>query len=80
LSDARRRVGDRVALQGNLDPCVLYASKEAIRKEVAATLASFGHGDGHIFNLGHGIHPGINPEHAGAMIDAVHELSKPYHS
>jgi uroporphyrinogen decarboxylase len=80
LSDARRRVGDRVALQGNLDPCVLYASKEAIRKEVAATLESFGHGDGHVFNLGHGIHPGINPEHAGAMIDAVHELSKPYHS
>ncbi len=80
LEDARRRVGDRVALQGNLDPCVLYASKDAVRREVAKTLESFGHGNGHVFNLGHGIHPGIDPEHARAMIDAVHELSRPYHT
>ena len=80
LADARRRVGDRVALQGNLDPSVLYASPEAIRAQVGKVLASFGKGDGHVFNLGHGIHPGIDPEHAGAMIEAVHELSRPYHA
>ena len=80
LADARRRVGDQVALQGNLDPSVLYASPEHIREQVARVLASFGKGDGHVFNLGHGIHPGINPEHAGAMIEAVHELSRAYHS
>jgi uroporphyrinogen decarboxylase len=79
LDDARRRVGDRVALQGNLDPCVLYAPVERIRGEVARVLAEFGSGPGHIFNLGHGIHPGVNPEHAGAMIRAVHELSPAYH-
>nr|WP_282571410.1 uroporphyrinogen decarboxylase [Methylonatrum kenyense] len=79
LGDARRRVGERVALQGNLDPSVLYASPETIREKVAETLASFGHGSGHVFNLGHGIHPEVRPEHAGAMIDAVHELSPAYH-
>jgi uroporphyrinogen decarboxylase len=79
LGDARGRVGDRVALQGNLDPCVLYASPEKIRRAVGDALASFGHGNGHVFNLGHGIHPTVDPEHAGVMIDAVHELSKPYH-
>jgi len=80
LSDARRRVGDQVALQGNLDPSVLYASPQHIREQVAKVLASFGHGNGHVFNLGHGIHPGIKPEHAAAMIEAVHELSRPYHA
>jgi uroporphyrinogen decarboxylase len=79
LADARRAVADRVALQGNMDPCVLYASPERIRTEVAAVLASYGHGGGHVFNLGHGIHPDVNPEHAGAMVAAVHELSRPYH-
>ena len=80
LADARRRVGDQVALQGNLDPSVLYASPEHIREQVSRVLASFGKGDGHVFNLGHGIHPGINPEHAGAMIEAVHDLSRAYHT
>jgi len=80
LADARRRVGDQVALQGNLDPSVLYASPEHIREQVARVLASFGKGNGHVFNLGHGIHPGINPDHAGAMIEAVHELSREYHT
>src|SRR5210317_538573 len=80
LADARRRVGGQVALQGNLDPSVLYASPEHIREQVARVLASFGKGDGHVFNLGHGIHPGINPDHAGAMIEAVHELSRAYHT
>jgi uroporphyrinogen decarboxylase len=80
LADARRRVGDQVALQGNLDPSVLYASPEHIREQVARVLARFGKGAGHVFNLGHGIHPGINPDHAGAMIEAVHELSRAYHT
>lgn len=80
IAEARARVGDRVALQGNLDPCTLYASPEAIRKAVARTLAGYGKGSGHVFNLGHGIHPGIDPLHPGVMIDAVHELSRQYHS
>jgi uroporphyrinogen decarboxylase len=79
LSQARTRVGDRVALQGNMDPCVLYAAPERIRQEVALLLESFGQGSGHVFNLGHGIHPHVDPEHARVFIDAVHELSAPYH-
>jgi uroporphyrinogen decarboxylase len=79
LAEARARVGERVALQGNLDPSVLYASPEVIRQEVRRVLASFGHGPGHVFNLGHGIHPEVKPEHAGAMIDAVIEFSPAYH-
>ncbi len=80
LADARLAVRDRVALQGNLDPSVLYAPPEAIRAQVARVLESYGHGHGHVFNLGHGIHPDVNPEHAGAMIEAVHELSPAYHA
>ena len=79
IGQARRRVGHKVALQGNLDPSVLYAAPARIREEVAKVLASFGSGNGQVFNLGHGIHPGVNPEHAGAMIQAVHELSASYH-
>ncbi len=79
IGDARARVGDRVALQGNLDPCTLYASADVIRRSVAEILEGYGRGSGHVFNLGHGIHPAIPPEHAGAMIEAVHELSRPYH-
>jgi uroporphyrinogen decarboxylase len=79
LAEARAKVGERVALQGNLDPAVLYASPEVIREEVRQVLESFGHGDGHVFNLGHGIHPEVKPEHAGAMIQAVVELSPAYH-
>jgi uroporphyrinogen decarboxylase len=79
LDDARGRVGAQVALQGNLDPCVLYASPARIRAQVAALLADFGAHDGHVFNLGHGILPDVNPEHAGAMIAAVQELSPVYH-
>jgi len=80
IGDARQRVGHKVALQGNLDPCTLYASPDAIRHAVGGILESYGEGTGHVFNLGHGIHPAIPPEHAGAMIDAVHELSRPYHA
>ncbi|MEW6353333.1 MAG: uroporphyrinogen decarboxylase [Pseudomonadota bacterium] len=79
LDDARERVGDKVALQGNMDPAVLYAQPARIRAEVETILASYGKGNGHVFNLGHGIHQHVNPEHAAAFIDAVHELSKPYH-
>lgn len=79
LADARRAVKDTVALQGNLDPNCLYASPEVIRAQVANVLASYGHGHGHVFNLGHGIHPAVPPEHAAAMIAAVHELSPMYH-
>ncbi|MGD8407983.1 MAG: uroporphyrinogen decarboxylase [Thiohalophilus sp.] len=77
---ARQRVGQQVALQGNMDPCVLYASPERIRAEVAAILESYGSGPGHVFNLGHGIHQHVNPDHARAFIEAVHELSAPYHA
>jgi len=76
---ARARVGGLVALQGNMDPCLLYASPQRIRQEVATILEGFGQGAGHVFNLGHGIHPNIDPERAGAFIEAVHELSAPYH-
>lgn len=79
ISLARYQVGDKVALQGNMDPCVLYASPARIEAEVKDILAGFGHGTGHIFNLGHGIHPTINPDHVAALIDAVHKHSVPYH-
>ncbi len=79
IGEARRRVGDRVALQGNMDPCVLYASPERIRSEVSEILKDFGQGNGHVFNLGHGIHPSVDPEHMAALVDAVHSLSPPYH-
>jgi len=79
LADARRAVQDRVGLQGNLDPSVLYGPAAEIRRQVARVLESFGHGHGHVFNLGHGIHPDVPPEHALAMVEAVHELSPRYH-
>lgn len=80
IGEARRRVGDKVALQGNMDPNVLYASPGRIRAEVAEILAAFGAGSGHVFNLGHGIHPGIDPEHVAAFVQAVRELSPAYHT
>ncbi|MEP5230783.1 MAG: uroporphyrinogen decarboxylase [Alloalcanivorax sp.] len=76
IGDARRRVGDKVALQGNMDPAVLYASPEAIRAEVKRILNDFGDHPGHIFNLGHGITPQVDPEHARVFIEAVVELSQ----
>ena len=79
LGLARQRVGNMVALQGNMDPSVLYASPERIRTEVQNILASYGPGNGHVFNLGHGIHTGINPDHVAALVEAVHDLSAPYH-
>ncbi len=79
LGDARRRVGSRVALQGNMDPCILYTSPERIRAEVETVLSSYGSGAGHVFNLGHGIHPEIDPENVRVFIDAVHESSARFH-
>lgn len=79
MADAKARVGERVALQGNMDPSMLYASPEQIRKEVSAILQGFGKGTGHVFNLGHGIHLDVPPENAKVFIDAVHELSSSYH-
>ncbi len=80
IGQARARVGGKVALQGNMDPTILYAEPARIRQEVGAILESFGHGEGHVFNLGHGITPEVDPANAGAFIEAVHELSAPYHA
>jgi uroporphyrinogen decarboxylase len=80
LGDARRRVGARVALQGNLDPNVLFSAPETVRREAGKVLASFGKGRGHVFNLGHGISQFTPPENADALVSAVHELSRPYHA
>ncbi|WP_369309681.1 uroporphyrinogen decarboxylase [Providencia rettgeri] len=79
IADARRRVGDKVALQGNMDPSMLYASPARIEDEVQNILSGFGHGEGHVFNLGHGIHQDVPPAHAGAFVDAVHRFSRQYH-
>jgi len=79
IGQARARVGDRVALQGNMDPGALYGAPGRIRQEVADILARFGRGEGHVFNLGHGIGQDVNPDHARAFVDAVHELSEEYH-
>ncbi len=79
IGEAKRRVGDKVALQGNLDPAVLLSNPQAIEKEVAAILAAYGKGNGHVFNLGHGITQFTPPENAAALIEAVHTLSRPYH-
>jgi uroporphyrinogen decarboxylase len=79
LEDARRRTQGKVALQGNLDPVTLYAQPETIRAEVKRCLASYGKGSGHVFNLGHGMSPDMNPEHVRVLVDAVHEFSREYH-
>ena len=79
IGQARRRVGASVALQGNLDPAILLSTPEAIEKEVATILASYGHGSGHVFNLGHGITQWTPPENAAAMLAAVRQNSPQYH-
>jgi len=80
LAEARARVGQRVALQGNLDPAVLLASPGVIADEANRVLNSFGRGSGHVFNLGHGITPDVNPDHLQALIDSVARLSPPFHT
>ena len=79
IGNARSRVGNKIALQGNMDPSMLYAKPAAIRAEVERILQSYGTGAGHVFNLGHGITPEVDPVNAGVFIEAVHELSAKYH-
>ena len=79
LGRARGLVGDKVALQGNMDPSVLYGSAAQIEKEVARLLHAYGQGEGHVFNLGHGIHQFVDPANAKVFVDAVHALSAQYH-
>ena len=79
LGAARARVGGEVALQGNLDPQVLLAGPQAVREGAAAVLASFGHGNGHVFNLGHGVTQATPPENVAALVEAVHAASRQYH-
>ncbi len=76
---ARQKVGHKVALQGNIDPAVLFSNPEVIRAETERVLASYGHGSGHVFNLGHGISQFTDPNNAAALVQAVHELSRKYH-
>jgi len=81
LGDAARRIAGRTALQGNLDPVTLYASPEAIRREVGRALEDYragngGSREGHMFNLGHGMSPDMDPEHVAALVDAVHAGSR----
>lgn len=80
IKAAREQVGDRVALQGNLDPAVMGTTPEAITNEAKRILEAYGSGSGHVFNLGHGITPAINPDNVSALVDTVHEASKKYHS
>jgi len=75
IAEAQQRVGDRVALQGNMDPSVLYANPEAIRAQVKTIIDDFKGNTGHVFNLGHGIHQHIDPDNVKVLVDAVHEFS-----
>jgi len=79
IGRVREEIGDRVALQGNLDPSLLYASPEKIREEVRYILKKFGRNPGHVFNLGHGITPGVPVPHAAAFVQAVKEESAKIH-
>lgn len=76
LANARQAVAGRVALQGNLDPAVLLADPEVIRREVRRVLDSYGNHPGHVFNLGHGITPEVNPEHVKVLVDEVHAYGR----
>ena len=79
IAEARRRVGHKVALQGNLDPAVLFAAPEIIAAEVEKIVAGYGNGHGHVFNLGHGISQYTPPESALTLVEAVHSISRKYH-
>lgn len=79
IGKARQRVGDKVALQGNLDPNVLFSPPATIAAQVDRVLSQFGHGSGHVFNLGHGVSQFTPPEHVGALVEAVHTRSRDYH-
>lgn len=79
LGHARRATGGRVALQGNMDPAILRAPPARVRQEVMSILDEFGRGSGHVFNLGHGITPDIDPENVRVLVESVRELSPAYH-
>lgn len=79
LAQAKARVGDKVALQGNMEPSVLYASPARIEQEVRSILADFGEGSGHVFNLGHGIHQDVPEQSPAVFVNAIHQFSQPYH-
>jgi uroporphyrinogen decarboxylase len=79
IGAARARLGSRVALQGNLDPATLFTNPQTIRSQALQVLADFGHGSGHVFNLGHGVSQFTPPESVAALVDAVHELSHQFH-
>lgn len=79
MADVRSLIGDRVSLQGNLDPAILFSSPEKIRAEVKSILKKFGKGSGHVFNLGHGITPEVPVDHAKAFVQAVKDESLVYH-
>ena len=79
IGTARRRIGDQVALQGNLDPNVLFSPPATIAAQVGHVLRQFGNGPGHVFNLGHGVSQFTPPEHVGVLVEAVHSLSRSYH-
>ena len=80
IGEARRRVGQRVALQGNMDPMALFGTPEAIRGEAERILKAFGSGSGHVFNLGHGVSQYTSPDHVAALVEAVHSLSVGAHA
>jgi uroporphyrinogen decarboxylase len=80
LTKVRRKVGDKIAVQGNLDPTVLYANPSFIKREARKVLESYGKGNGHIFNLGHGILPDIDPENVKELVKYVKEESKKFHT
>jgi uroporphyrinogen decarboxylase len=74
LATARAAVNGKVALQGNLDPAALFAPPDVLRAEARRVLESYGSGPGHVFNLGHGITPGVDPDQVTVLIDAVHSF------
>jgi uroporphyrinogen decarboxylase len=80
LTKVRRKIGDKVAVQGNLDPTVLYADPSFIKREARKVLESYGKGEGHIFNLGHGILPDIDPENVKELVNYVKEESGKFHN
>ncbi|MDC9727500.1 MAG: uroporphyrinogen decarboxylase family protein, partial [Candidatus Thioglobus sp.] len=75
LGDVEQQIGSKVAIQGNLDPAVMYATPEVVRAEVKKVLDQFKGDTGHVFNLGHGITPDVDPENMKVLVDAVHEFS-----
>lgn len=79
IGEARARIGQRVALQGNLDPTVMCAAPDVIEQEAQRVIDAYGRGSGHVFNLGHGITPDVPPENVAALIDTVHSYSRKFH-